>query len=469
MSGITVKAYLMPEEFHGKDEIRRFTLDNQVATSFTYLREKLIYLFPVLQRRPFSVLYKDEEGDFITVSSDEELTTACLTATKDKILRINIKRKRDRGGSHHHHDKHRKHDEDLRDFEGPGINAVHKRVSCDGCDGPVIGFRYKCMQCPDYDLCMSCENKQVHAQHLFMRIPSPETDFPRFPWAQDRHSRRHWGHRRRGNFGKFGWKTTEGETSDDTPSDQEKFQYPFQFNQVLEKIWTTLGGLPRESPTENKSATEENKPNNANSRDEYLQNVGSTVAAMLDPLGIDVDYYVKKADNRPEAPVNESDAMEVAKESFSAASTVQLRNPEEFKETVNEPVINKEGDSEVTQLYPSLALENVKATEKTGETDGWMYVDVDTKELSNTQQPEETQRPKSTGPPITSLASELNELHISRSNVPPHPNPTIQSALNQMISMGFSNEGGWLTQLLEVKNGNIDGVLEVLSPVPPKK
>lgn len=466
MSVISVKAYLMPEEFHKKDEIRRFTLDHNVATSFTFLREKLIFLFPVLQRRPFSVLYKDEEGDFITVSSDEELKTACLTAAKDNLLRLNIKRKRDRGGSHHHHDKHRKHDEALDSFEGL-LNAVHPRVTCDGCEGSVVGFRYKCMQCPDYDLCMSCENKKVHAQHLFMRIPSPEMDYPRFPWAHDRHSRRHhWGHRRRFNFGKFGNKPTEGETSDDAPSDQEKFQYPFQFNQVLEKIWTTLGGLPRESPNENKPTTEESKKSNVNSHDEYLQNVGNTVAAMLDPLGIDVDVYVKKADSRSEeAPVNEAEVMEVAKESFSAASTVVLRNPEEFKETVNEPVINKEEEPVVPQLYPSLAQENVKATEKTSETDGWMYVDVDTKEV----QPEESQRPKSTGPPITSLANELNELHIDRSIVPQHPNPTIQSALNQMLSMGFTNEGGWLTQLLEVKNGNIDGVLEVLSPVYPKK
>jgi hypothetical protein len=58
--------------------------------------------------------------------------------------------------------------------QGP---AVHQHVVCDGCDERGIrGTRYKCNQCPDYDLCAQCHNgrNEIHdPSHSFTAIENP--------------------------------------------------------------------------------------------------------------------------------------------------------------------------------------------------------------------------------------------------------------------------------------------------------
>ena len=46
-------------------------------------------------------------------------------------------------------------------------------MGCDGCDvKPIMGLRYKCTICKDYDLCETCEAKQFH-NHFFLKIRDP--------------------------------------------------------------------------------------------------------------------------------------------------------------------------------------------------------------------------------------------------------------------------------------------------------
>lgn len=50
--------------------------------------------------------------------------------------------------------------------------VVHPAI-CDACDQQIVGIRYKCTACRDYDLCEACETKseKVHdASHTFLKI-----------------------------------------------------------------------------------------------------------------------------------------------------------------------------------------------------------------------------------------------------------------------------------------------------------
>lgn len=42
--------------------------------------------------------------------------------------------------------------------------------------------------------------------------------------------------------------------------------------------------------------------------------------------------------------------------------------------------------------------------------------------------------------------------------------PHVNHAVHTMMAMGFSNEGGWLTQLLDSVNGDIPRALDLLTP-----
>ena len=193
------------------------------------------------------------------------------------------------------------------------------------------------------------------------------------------------------------------------------------------------------------------------SGEEYLQRVGDFVAAALDPLGIDVQVDVEtpggqRTTVKPTVKPSEADEKkqdkaaaeteEAAKESSASPSKERSASPSDDEDWTVLTDKKPDGDSveipiqvldkEVAAVYPTLP-----ATEGTTTT------------TTLTETATQDQGAAASAPPATAV----------------HPDPRIQVALQAMMNMGFSNEGGWLANLLEAKDGDIGKVLDILQPV----
>ncbi|MEQ2219558.1 hypothetical protein XENOCAPTIV_019937 [Xenoophorus captivus] len=169
-----MKAYLLGKDEQVK-EIRRFAVDQEVSCSFEYLSKKVSAVFSNLSSSAFNLFYKDEDGDLVAFSSDDELMMG-LSFVNDGTFRLFIKEKKE----------HRR-DFPLHAFppfafgtpppHGPPHvappPALHPNITCDGCEGPIMGTRFKCSVCPDYDLCSTCQSQGKHTEHALLPIWHP--------------------------------------------------------------------------------------------------------------------------------------------------------------------------------------------------------------------------------------------------------------------------------------------------------
>ena len=57
---------------------------------------------------------------------------------------------------------------------------IHHSVICDGCEmSPIIGKRYKCKECKDFDYCEKCyEKHKLSHGHEFTQVEKPEFKNP---------------------------------------------------------------------------------------------------------------------------------------------------------------------------------------------------------------------------------------------------------------------------------------------------
>lgn len=156
MTAFTIKISL------GED-IRRISLTQQ--PSLKELKDVFQKLFIQTTLDNYIIKYKDEEGDLITVSCDLELTEAFLYFNHFNILRMTLVL-----SSNPVQQCSKTNTTCLPVSPGP---IVHRFFLCDGCDmAPIVGTRWKCSQCPNYDLCSDCYEKGIHKElgHTFVTV-----------------------------------------------------------------------------------------------------------------------------------------------------------------------------------------------------------------------------------------------------------------------------------------------------------
>jgi len=58
---------------------------------------------------------------------------------------------------------------------------IHEGVTCDIClISPIVGIRYKCSVCPDFDLCQECQTTGQHSKdHPLTKIVDPIVPTPK--------------------------------------------------------------------------------------------------------------------------------------------------------------------------------------------------------------------------------------------------------------------------------------------------
>ncbi len=161
---VSYKGYL---NINNEKEVRRFMVDKSAASSYDYLVEKIRTVFPSIRNKIVKISWVDEEGDNVIIANDEELMIA-LTEMPGPLYKVNVTVKDVQGGGN---------SDAAMDTEGME-GEEHPNVSCDGCEGPVRGYRYKCLVCPDYDLCAKCERKGLHSGHNMMRMSSAQGTWP---------------------------------------------------------------------------------------------------------------------------------------------------------------------------------------------------------------------------------------------------------------------------------------------------
>ena len=181
-----------------------------------------------------------------------------------------------------------------RSQQKPKEGPHHVGVVCDGCGSEIYGVRYKCLVCPDFDLCSACERKGEHVEHNMVSIRDPLNYSP-------------WGARPFGGP----WRGRRGHHCRGRGRHGGPWAHPFFLQNLFGGLWGAPGGppcgqQPGEEKTRGEGKSEEmdmeqqtpGEPSGEQTQlgreqqQSYLQDIGQAVSNFLRPFGVKVDVDV---------------------------------------------------------------------------------------------------------------------------------------------------------------------------------
>lgn len=465
MSVIQVKCYLFPDgakpsiqQIERANEIRRFDL---IAKSFEgiykQLTEKIVTSYGqdhIKSQESIRTYWQDDENELVGFSSDSEMQYAIdlQTAIRSSkpyegksgslpLFKVYIGLKSEAPSCGVRHSASFESSNCNKNNNNSNSNAVHYGVVCDGCNGKIAGIRYKCAICPDFDLCSNCKSKGVHrdTEHAFNSIEKPISWWrpsaagSRCPYRQRHHNEKQQQQQQQQSNGPFP---------------------PFPFANFI------------------------NDP-------DQLKALGENLKKFLEPLGVDVDYYV---DSMTRASNNNTPTSEPAPTPAPApASRQESKSQPETPVVVNTNTNNSSSQMEQSESASASVLENDTVTSKTA------VPNQATSSSSRIESPfaDAANALKSVLEKQNSTAS----FETNQSGVPiyPHPSAPVNTsqqqekrgedpiddgfnlidmdkelkvirALEHLKQMGYTDEYGWLTKLVTAKDGNLNDVLDALAP-----
>lgn len=159
----------------------------EVCHKFDNLKNEIVARYPeLLQYEDIRFAWIDDEGDEITILNHADyfdfMDTNSGPTQKRRIFVRGINKlpqpqQQQQPNASAPQEAPMEQDSVPRSESVPPEDLVlHANIVCDVCDETIRGHRYKCMQCFNYDLCMRCESRFRHKDHIMVRIPTPEVN-----------------------------------------------------------------------------------------------------------------------------------------------------------------------------------------------------------------------------------------------------------------------------------------------------